>query len=182
MNFAVYDTETTGLPWHPRAELERQPRIIEFGGLITDGKTVFAELEFICNPGIVIEEIITKITGLTNDDLKGRPHFNAFVPELEEFFSKADGSIAHNASFDKSMLEYDLMRVGKDLTAISFPDLVICTVEQTFHQFGRRMKLSELYELYRGPYVQKHRALDDVRLLYEIAKEIGVFKKIKEAV
>lgn len=181
MLFAVYDTETTGLPWHPDAELSSQPRIIEFGGLITDGTEIIDELEFICNPGVVIEEIITKITGLKNEDLKDRPPFSHFTIDLESYFEQAGASIAHNAAFDRAMLYYDLKRIDMGLTRISFPSLVICTVEQSFHRFGRRMKLSELYEMYRGPYVQKHRALDDVRLLHEIAKELGVYDAISAA-
>jgi DNA polymerase III epsilon subunit-like protein len=176
MIFAVYDTETTGLPFHMDAPLNSQPRIIEFGGIITDGKVILQELEFICNPGIAIEKVITDITGLTNADLADKPPFSDFVSDLDAFFSKADASIAHNAAFDRSMLQFDLSRIGSDFGDISFPDLPICTVEQHFHQFGKRMRLIDLYEMFCGPYVQKHRALDDVKLLHELCQNTGVYE------
>jgi DNA polymerase III epsilon subunit-like protein len=175
MLFAVYDTETTGLPFHKDAPLSSQPRIIEFGGLITDGKEILHELEFICNPGVAIEQVITDITGLKNEDLADKPPFSHFVDQLREFFAGVTSSVAHNAAFDRSMLHFDLLRLGLDLSHIAFPPLTICTVEQHFHQFGKRMRLIELYERFCGPYVQKHRAIDDVRLLHEMCQKTGVY-------
>lgn len=180
--YAVFDTETTGLPFHPLADLSLQPRIIEFAGLITDGKEILHTEEFICNPGVQIEKIITDITGLTNEELAKHPPFEVFVPRVLDFFQRARGRIAHNESFDKSMLAYDLQRIGKTLEDISWyndingaPCVEICTVEQTFHKYGKRMRLQDLYELHFGPYVQKHRALDDVKLLHGIAEKEGVY-------
>lgn len=183
MLFAPFDTETTGLPAHRLVSINKQPRIIEFGGMITDGENVLSTLEFICNPGVAIEPIITEITGLTNSDLEDKPPFKEFVPQLKEFFSKADASIAHNLSFDLSMLEWDLARIDLGLEDINFPKIKICTVEQTYHRFGRRMRLIELYERITGqPYVQKHRALDDVRLMHEMAQVMGVYNIGKDIV
>jgi DNA polymerase III epsilon subunit-like protein len=175
MLFATFDTETTGLPFHRAAPLESQPRIIEFGGIITDGNDIIEEFTFICNPGIAIEAIITDITGLTNDDLKDKPPFKHFIPQVQEFFSKADAVIAHNASFDTSMVEFDCRRVGKALSDVSYPDLRICTVEQTTEMFGKNMRLIDLYERYVEQYVQKHRALDDVICLHKLCKVLGIY-------
>ncbi len=180
MLFAVFDNETTGLPFHFRGDLDRQPRIIEFAGIITDGKSILHQMEFICNPGIAIEEIITKITGLKNSDLEDKPNFSKFIPDLAAFFAKADAGVAHNMSFDKGMLEYDLERRDLELKAINFPSLRICTVEQTMPLFGRRMKLIELYKHYVGEYVQKHRALDDVIVLHEVCQKIGLYDAFLE--
>lgn len=174
--FAVWDTETTGLTIHPDASIDKQPRVIEFGGIITDGESVLKQLEFICDPEIMIEEIITKITGLTNETLEKQKPFNFFIPQLDAFFMDADVSIAHNLSFDRDMLRYDLARQNMSLADISYPEIQCCTVEQTFHQLGRRAKLEELYNITTGQrYVQKHRALDDVMLLHEVCKAMGVY-------
>lgn len=182
MLFAVFDTETTGLPLHRDADLRRQPRIIEFAGLITDGEEVLDTLEFICNPGVKIEQIITDITGLTNDDLRDKPPFEHFVPALRAYFAQATGRVAHNLSFDRGMLTFDLRRLNKDLDAISWhadsegsPAVEICTVEETYHQLNKRQRLQDLYAKHFGPYVQKHRALDDVILLHKIAQKEFVY-------
>jgi len=174
----VFDTETTGLTKHPLSPLKHQPRIIEFAGIITDGVNILHELEFKCNPGVPLDAIITKITGITDDDLVDMAPFSEYIPQLAEFFAKADVSIAHNHSFDKSLLTYDLRRANMELEEINFPGRNICTVEQTFHQYGRMMKLSELYELHVGLYVQKHRAMDDIMLLHRVCQCLGIYTAI----
>ncbi|USN16399.1 three-prime repair exonuclease I [Luteibacter phage vB_LflM-Pluto] len=176
MLIAVHDTETTGLPRHKRAKLDGQPRIIEFAGIITDGKSVISQLEFICNPQVKeLDPIITKITGLTLEDLIDKPTLKEFLPQLTDYFGAADAVISHNLSFDKGMMEFDLQRLGLSLSDVRWPRLEVCTVEQTMHQFGRRMKLQELYERECGPYVQKHRAMDDLLLLHEVCQRYGVY-------
>jgi DNA polymerase III epsilon subunit-like protein len=181
MLFSILDTETTGLPLHPAAPLENQPHLIEVGSIITDGHTILEVFEFICNPRIAIEQIITDITGLTNDDLRDKPPFEHFLPGLQEHFAKVDAVIAHNLSFDRGMFEFDLKRIGKTLADINWPRLEICTVEQSFPLYGRRMKLQELYSLHVGPYVQKHRATDDARLLHEVCTKMGVYDAFSSA-
>ncbi len=182
MLFSIFDTETTGLPYHKDADLRKQPRIIEFGGIITDGKEILNTLEFICDPGVHLDQVITDITGLTDAAVKGKPPFKAFIPQLKEYYGSTGARVSHNLSFDRSMLEFDLRRQGEGLDAIAWmPAIEICTVEQTFHQYGRRMKLTELYNIYCGPYVQKHRALDDVILLHEVCKAIGLYEAFQNS-
>jgi DNA polymerase III alpha subunit (gram-positive type) len=181
MLFAVYDTETTGLPFHFKGDLDKQPRIIEFAGIITDGEKIIDEIEFIINPGIAIEDIITKITGLTNSDLEDKPDFSFYIPKVAAYFKQANAVVAHNLSFDKGMVQYDLERRNLTLSDVNWPKLELCTVEQTMPQFGRRMKLIELYRHYVGEYEQKHRALDDVMRLHEVCQKIGLYDALKES-
>lgn len=179
--FLPFDFETTGLTVHPLAELEKQPRPIEFAAVLTDGKKILDQFEFIINPDMAIEEVITKITGLTNMDLDANPMFSHFVPELTSIFSQADVTIAHNHSFDRAILKYALQREGLELADVNFPSINICTVEQTIHRFGRRVKLEELYNWHCGKYEQKHRALDDVLLLHEICGHLGIYDMWEDA-
>lgn len=174
----VFDTETTGLTGHPKAELSIQPHVIEFAGILTDGHEIIDTLEFKCNPGIKLEEIITKITGLKDEDLEDMAPLGDYVQQLAEFFGRATYSIAHNHSFDRDVLYYDLGRFGATLEDIKLPSRNVCTVEQTFHQYGRYMKLSELYEIYIGPYEQKHRAMDDILMLHKVCGEIGLYSAL----
>jgi DNA polymerase III epsilon subunit-like protein len=176
MLFAVSDTETSGLPFHRAARLNQQPRIIEVGGIITDGIEVIEEFSVVVNPGIQIEQIITDITGFTNADLADKPPFEDVVDQVAAFYAKADAVIFHNASFDRSMFEYALKRIDKALPDIRWPHLTICTVEETFPRHGRRMKLEELYNMYVGEIVQDHRALSDVYMLHEVCKKLGIYE------
>jgi len=174
----LFDTETTGLTAHPKAEDKIQPRIIEFAGVLTDGIEILDRLEFKCDPGIPLEAIITKITGLTDDDLADCAELGEYLHDLKRFFGQADFSLAHNHSFDRDMLRYDLKRFGFTLADIDFPSHNICTVEQTFHGFGQGMKMNVLYEMYVGPYVQKHRAMDDVEMLHALCQAIGMYRAL----
>lgn len=173
--YILYDTETTGLPIHKDGPLKDQPRIIEFAAIKYRNGVIIDELEFICNPGHAIDEIITKITGLTNADLDDKPPFSEFVQSIKEFFAYSDVIVAHNLSFDKWMLKFDLARLGLDLTAVDYPTRELCTVEQTFPIYGRMMKLNELYNMHCGEYEQKHRAMSDVVQLAYICEKLGIF-------
>lgn len=179
--FSVFDWETTGLTVHPDSDIEKQPRAIEFGGIITDGKEIIHQLEFICDPGIAIEEVITRITGLTNADLRGKPFFKDFVPDLAHYFSLSKVAIAHNLSFDRNILKYDLERIDLELDDVCYPKIQCCTVEQLLPIFGRRMKLEDLYNKFVGQYTQKHRAIDDVLLLHKICQQFGVYDAFSTA-
>lgn len=181
MIFAVFDFETSGLTVHHDAPVDRQPHAIEFAGILTDGKEIIERLEFLINPEVMLEPIITKLTGLTDTDLEGQPMFGFYKDRLQEFFSKADAAISHNLSFDKAILRYELERIQLDLSYVHFPDLQICTVEQTFHQYGHRMKLETLYNMHCGEYVQTHRAMGDCEKLTELCKTIGVFNVFSAA-
>jgi len=77
------------------------------------------------------------------------------------------------------MLQYDLARRGFSLKDVSWPSLQFCTVEQTAPQFGRRMKLIELYRHYVGEYEQKHRALDDVMRLHAVCQRIDLYGSVQ---
>lgn len=162
----VLDFETTGLTLPSVANVNDQPRAIEIGAARVDNGVVVETLSQLVNPGIQIEPVITKITGLTNDDLKGQPSFKDAEPKLRHIFRGADAMIAHNAPFDAAILRYDLQRAG--IEDFPWPAQIICSVEEFHFMYGRKMKLTELYERACGkPLAQTHRALDDVMALVE---------------
>lgn len=177
MTHLIFDTETTGLVLHPRAKDGQQPRIIEWGGLLVDkeGKEL-GELNVLINPGMPLPAVITKITGITDNDLVGQPSFPEVAPRIREMFEKADMLVAHNLPFDKSMMELDLRRAGL-LEGWPWPKHLMCTVQEHVEAWGHRPKLIELYEFYFGkPLAQTHRAIDDVRALKEVCVAAGVLR------
>ena len=177
MKFLVFDFETTGIPKHPEAKSAAQPRCIEFGGLLvnSDGEEL-EELQLLIDPGVALEPIITKITGLTDDDLRGQPAFAEAAEQMRPLFAKADVLVAHNAPFDTTMLQLDLDRCK--VADWPWPARTVCTVQEHAEAWGRRVKLLELYKHYtESPLQQTHRALDDVRALVEVCKHSGVLKQ-----
>lgn len=185
----VFDTETTGFTVPSSAPLEKQPKIVDLAlvELIPVSKPYPKELEselasrgaerlwmvgrehsWLINPGELLYDEIKKITGLTDDDVRGKPSFPEVLPELVKLFHGAHGLVAHNLPFDMSMLVNELRRCGKEF-AFPYPPQQLCTVANYHPVFGRRAKLTEVYERVMGkPLAQKHRALDDARALAEI--------------
>ncbi|ATW57917.1 DNA polymerase III PolC-type [Pseudomonas phage tabernarius] len=176
MMFALFDFETTGLPLHRRASVNKQPKAIEFGGILTDGVRIIEELNVLINPNMPLESVITRITGITDEMLEGEPTFPAHVESIGDFFGKADAVMSHNLSFDKFIAECEMSRIDEHLGRINWPALEICSVEETRHLYGFNMKLEKLYEIYVGPLVQTHRASDDCKMLFEVAKATGIFR------
>lgn len=165
MRALVFDCETTGLIKNRLVPLDQQPRIIEFFGQLVDTETdeTLEELEFFCDPGIQIEPIITRITGIKPEQLRGQPAFKHFAPQVIALIGKADALVAHNISFDMGMVENDLKRAGHE---VNWPPRLICTVEQTEWMRGHRLNLSALHEeLFGEPFAGAHRARVDVDAL-----------------
>lgn len=162
----VFDTETTGLPFHPAADIDKQPRIIEFGAVLMRGDDIIERYSTLINPGVPITEEITKITGLTDEDVSDVPTFDEVLPQIQLLFDKADAVIAHNLPFDMALVTLDADRYQ---AIINWPRHKMCTVQLYAEEWGRRPKLLELYERILGrPLAQTHRALDDVMALAEI--------------
>jgi DNA polymerase III epsilon subunit-like protein len=168
----AFDTETTGLTLHPDAAVDKQPKMIEFGGVLVslrDGSIV-EEIEILVNPGEPLEAIITKITGLTDDDLKDAAPFKDVLPQIARVFAAADVCVAHNLPFDKAIVHGELARNG--ITEFPWPRREACTVGLYREAWGRNPKLLELYESVMGkPLAQTHRALDDVLAMVEIIQK-----------
>jgi len=57
---------------------------------------------------------------------------------------------------------------------------MICTVQEYHHLFGKRPKLTALYEHIIGrPLAQTHRALDDAMAVFEILDKDNFFVKME---
>lgn len=109
MREVVFDTETTGL--NPG----QGDRIVEVGcielvNLLPTGK----EFQIYINPGRPVSEATVRITGITNETLRGKPPFEhpSVVDALMEFFGDSP-IVAHNAEFDRGFLNYELELLGR---------------------------------------------------------------------
>ena len=103
-DYCVIDTETTGL----EPELNR---IIEISAIkYRDGKEVARFVKLI-NPERKLSSVITKITGITDRDLSGKPKINKILPEFIKFIGD-DVLVAHNMNFDIKMIVCECYRCG----------------------------------------------------------------------
>ena len=163
----ILDVETTGLVKPELVPLHEQPQIIEFAGIKLDDYTLeeTERLSFLVNPGCTLPEVIVKITGLTDADLKDEQPFASSYHELVNFFIGEYYMVAHNLDFDKSLLKFELMRIGKEF-AFPWPPRQVCTVEASYGIQNKRLKLGALHQLVTGTdFKDAHRAMADTEAL-----------------
>lgn len=185
MKAVIFDTETTGLVKPGLADLSKQPKIIELGLVIVEklphsGEWRIAEeRNWLINPGEPITAEITKITGIKDEDVAGKPGFAEVWVEASDFFTGANITVAHNHPFDKAMVDNEVQRHIGEPFGCGWPAIQICTVQEFTHAFGHRPKLTDLYQRYMGkPLEQTHRASDDAKALAEVLLAINFFDSI----
>jgi DNA polymerase III epsilon subunit-like protein len=101
-------------------------------------------------------------THLTDADLTDQPTFVQVSNRVRNLLhqSMVDIVVGHHLSFDMEMIDLEMERLKLELP---WPSTRICTIEQTTHHFGRRMKLGELYQALIGEdHKDAHRAMGDV--------------------
>jgi DNA polymerase III epsilon subunit-like protein len=167
----VMDLETTGLLMPDAIDIAQQPHIIEFGAVKLDNDlNIVDELGFLVNPNQDLPPKITKITGITDADLKDQPPFIAHYEKLIKFFIGEEVMAAHNLPFDANVLKYNLLRMDK-LIKFPWPPYHICTVEVGEKVWGTKRKLTDIYlEVTGKEHKGAHRAVDDVKATVEVLR------------
>ena len=166
----LFDTETTGLSF-PRDE------IIEFSAVVVErinGQIVVAE-EYDrlirLSPGNTVPLEITKLTGISNEDIAQRGIPKAeLCADIARMIAGNTLLLAYNAHFDLSFLYYLLLRHG-DASILKGKDkLDLLTVYKDRHSYPHKLcNAIEVYDL-AGKVVNSHRAIDDVLATVEVMK------------
>jgi DNA polymerase-3 subunit epsilon len=173
MIVCVFDTETTGLIENHSIKLERQPEVIEFASVWADWDdldTVIDKYEVLIKPHQVLPEKTKTTTHMTDADLVNCPSFAQVSHQIYIPLCTCDILCAHNLSYDMEMLDIEFERLGQKLM---WPSTRLCTVEQTIHVTGNRIKLGDLYKLLTGEeHKDAHRAMPDVLATLRCLKEI----------
>jgi len=141
--FAVVDVETTG------ARVERGGRIIEVAVAILEGGTVHLAYEALLDPDTRIPAWVTRLTGITERDVLGRPRFADVAADLERALEEGI-FVAHNARFDWRHLQAEWTAAG--VTEARPGGRPLCTVRLT------RRLVPEL----------RHRGLDEVSAFFGV--------------
>jgi len=98
----IFDTETTGLLKPSVVDVKHQPKIIELAALVVLNGKIEAEHVWLFDPKEPLTPEITKITGLTDADVAGKPTFCDAVQEVVTVFHGAQLGIAHNVTIARS--------------------------------------------------------------------------------
>ncbi len=156
--FVCFDVETTGL--NPEND-----RIIEIGALkVREGRITGIFSEFI-NPGIALPEMITGLTGITDDMLANAGTEAETVRRFLDFAGE-DVMIGHNIIFD-----YGFVKTAAEREHISFERMGIDTLElcRKLHGDLDSRSLENMCSYYQITNNRAHRAYEDARataLLY----------------
>lgn len=171
MKALIFDTETTGLITRGRA-LDKQPEIVEFYAAVYNLKTGKKTAEYwqLIKPRLgSIPEVTSKIHGIWDKDVAKSPTFDKVAKEIKSIIEKSPIVIAHNAAFDRDMVNLEFERLGEKVKW----KRVICTIEQTMHVKGHRLSLSNLHEHLMGEKFEgAHRANVDVAALARCATKL----------
>lgn len=103
-----FDTETTGF------KFEEGHRIVEFGAVGIGERNEEDRLHLYFNPDRDIDIEVTKVHGLTSERLEDEPEFYLKAKEILTFL-KGRPVIAHNAKFDESFIDGELMIASRRL-------------------------------------------------------------------
>jgi DNA polymerase-3 subunit epsilon len=101
----VLDFETTGL------SPERGDRAIEVGAVRLEQGRVAGHFQQLINPGRRVNPFIERYTGISNAMLRDAPSGEEVMRELIAFLGDGD-LVAHNASFDRRVLDAEMARAG----------------------------------------------------------------------
>jgi hypothetical protein len=147
----VLDTEGTDLIKPDVAPLADQPHLVEFAGIKLDNASLkeTSRLHFLCNPGVPLPELFTKITGITEAMVAEKKPFAAHYHSLAQFFLGEDTMVAHNMGYDEGILKYTMLRLGK-LLFFPWPIKHICTVEASAGIKNHRLGMAELHLMAAG--------------------------------
>jgi DNA polymerase-3 subunit epsilon len=158
---AFVDIETTGM----RSAYDR---IIEIGILRVENNKLVKTFHSLFNPQTYIPTEITKLTGITGRDLENAPTFRSMKDEILETLADCI-FVAHNVRFDYSFLMNELRREN-----ISFSSKHFCTVRlsKLLYPTWPRHNLDALIERCNFTCTNRHRALDDVTVLFDFYQKI----------
>ena len=158
---AFVDIETTGL----RSSYDR---IIEIGILRVENNKLVKTFHSLFNPQTHLPAEITKLTGITGAELENAPTFRSMKDEILETLSDCV-FVAHNVRFDYSFLMNELKREN-----ITFTSKHFCTVRlsRLLYPSMKRHNLDALIEMLQITCENRHRALDDARVLFEFYQKV----------
>ena len=156
--FCVVDVETTGIS--PRVN-----NIIEIGLVKISNLNIVEKFHSLINPARNIPYYISKITGITNNEVFNAPFFEEIADDISSFI--LTGILTgHNISFDKSFLKKEF--ISCERTNIN--NLTICThkLAQRLYPELRKKSLSSICRHLKLHNRNAHRALPDAEVTAQV--------------
>ena len=131
---------------------------------------VIEEFESFVNPEIPIPPHITKITGITDEMVKGAGTIKDVLPNFLEFIGDAT-LVAHNADFDLGFIRYNCKQLGLKFTNKHKDTLEMA---RRLYPSFKNHKLGNIAQELGIKVTVAHRALDDVKTLVQVFNKMVV--------
>ncbi|WP_026485884.1 PolC-type DNA polymerase III [Caldanaerobius polysaccharolyticus] len=155
--FVVLDIETTGLD-------TKRDRITEIGAVKIKSGEVVDRFSTFVNPGVKIPENIVRLTGITDEMVKGAPEVGQVLREFKSFVGDAV-LVAHNSDFDIAFIKNRAQAYG-----IAFDNPVLDTLQLVRGMFPdlKNHKLDTVAKHLHVELKNHHRAVDDAEATADI--------------
>lgn len=170
--FCVTDIETTG-------QKPEDSEIIEVATVkVVNGEIKDKFCSYI-KPIFPVPEQITRMTGITNEDVKNAPRAETVLSEWLKFVEGTDYFCAHNVMFDYDFIYKYLVLLNLPVEKLSKLKF-FCTVKTArvlYPELPSR-KLEDLIKYFNIAVEKRHRALDDAMATAKIL--LIFFEQIKQ--
>jgi DNA polymerase-3 subunit epsilon len=159
--FVIVDLETTG-------GSALYDRVLEVAAIRIQDGVVQDRLECLVEPGMPIPPFVTRITGINQRLVSGKPSFDSVLPDLRRIL---DGAVlvAHNVSFDGNFLSNAFSKAG-----LPWDGEKLCTL-----RLARRLipglhsyRLDSLCAFLGFSFVQRHRAGPDAEATLHVLQHL----------
>lgn len=167
-NLVSCDVETTGLKASDSSIIE-----LAFCEYDKSEKKFKPSKSYLLNENLtVLPEKITEITGITMEDLEGKPSFKEIYDEIYELFLNKPNTILifHNRGFDIGFIRESIRRIGRE--SDYFPPSV-CSMELAIQELDlKKNQLGIVAEHLKLDGENSHRAADDAALAGNVFLEL----------
>jgi len=155
INFLVVDVETTG----SKKELDR---IIDIAYVVVNKGQIVEEFSSLINPERFVPPLITKITGIHNEDVFPAPFAGKVLKRFRQIFGlKNIVFVAHFAKFDYSFINASFLRAG--MPEMNFQVLDTLKLAQKILPNDVKKNVGSMASYFGVPVIDRHRALGDAK-------------------
>ncbi len=168
--YCVFDLETTGIS-------HITEKITEVGIIKIKNGEVIDTFECFVNPEKPIPEEVVAVTHITDDMVKDAETIDKVMPKVLEFMGDSV-LVAHNADFDIGFMKYNCEKLGLTLENSHIDTLRLA--KAIFPEFTK-YKLGIIADKLGIKVDVAHRALDDVKTLVAVFKEMIERAKYRNA-
>ena len=168
--YCVFDLETTGIS-------HITEKITEIGIIKIKNGEIIDTFECFVNPEKPIPPEVVEVTHITDDMVKDAETIDKVMPKVLEFMGDSV-LVAHNADFDIGYMKYNCEQLGLPFNNTHIDTLRLA--KAIFPEFSR-YKLGFIADKLGIKVEVAHRALDDVKTLVAVFKEMIERAKDRDA-